>query len=363
MNIKIALLSSAAVLFPTACVLAADAVVAPEPEPTEYVRICDMYGTGYYYIPGSEICLKAGGYLMTMFEGGPLLGDDTDGDGKVDSWQSKTRMALRMDARTETELGTLRGFVEMRFFWASSDGGAPGAEFHPVGNSEALNDAWVKLGGVMVGVSDSMFMTWVDYAADVVHDDLLNYGPWTTHQISYTFDAGNGFSAIAGVEEGNDGDSPFGGAITDYAPDVVLGAKYKNSLLGLYVLGAWDSNADEYTIRGKVSVTPNDRLSLFVLGSWTDDRDDNGGNWYANWGGDWEVVAGGGYKFTDRFTLNGEFTYTGMEEYGASLEGLITIVPGLNARPGIAYAHHNSDFPGHTDEDAWGGYLRTTLMF
>ncbi len=29
----------------------------------DYVRICDTYGTGYYYIPGTETCLKIGGKL------------------------------------------------------------------------------------------------------------------------------------------------------------------------------------------------------------------------------------------------------------------------------------------------------------
>ena len=36
---------------PTA--FAADMVMAPEPEPVEYVRVCDAYGEGFYYIPGT----------------------------------------------------------------------------------------------------------------------------------------------------------------------------------------------------------------------------------------------------------------------------------------------------------------------
>ncbi len=34
-----------------------------EPEPVEYVRVCDAYGTGYFYIPGTETCLQIGGYV------------------------------------------------------------------------------------------------------------------------------------------------------------------------------------------------------------------------------------------------------------------------------------------------------------
>jgi hypothetical protein len=61
MNIKSLLLGSAAALAVVSGAQAADAVVAAEPEPMEYVRVCDAYGTGYFYIPGTETCLKIGG--------------------------------------------------------------------------------------------------------------------------------------------------------------------------------------------------------------------------------------------------------------------------------------------------------------
>ena len=31
--------------------------------PVEYERVCDVYGTGFYYIPGTENCLKITGYV------------------------------------------------------------------------------------------------------------------------------------------------------------------------------------------------------------------------------------------------------------------------------------------------------------
>ena len=63
MNIKSLLLGSAAALLAVSGARAADAVVVAEPEPMEYVRICDVYGTGFYYIPGTETCLKVGGLV------------------------------------------------------------------------------------------------------------------------------------------------------------------------------------------------------------------------------------------------------------------------------------------------------------
>lgn len=58
MKIKSLLFGSAAALVATTGAYAADTVVAPEPESVEYVRVCDAYGAGYFYIPGTETCLR-----------------------------------------------------------------------------------------------------------------------------------------------------------------------------------------------------------------------------------------------------------------------------------------------------------------
>src|SRR5688500_4370825 len=63
MKIRSIFLGSAAALFAVSGARAADAVVIAEPEPVEYVRVCDVYGTGFYYMPGTETCLRVGGYL------------------------------------------------------------------------------------------------------------------------------------------------------------------------------------------------------------------------------------------------------------------------------------------------------------
>ena len=36
------------------------------------MRICSLYGAGYYYIPGTDTCMKIGGYLRVSatFNGG-----------------------------------------------------------------------------------------------------------------------------------------------------------------------------------------------------------------------------------------------------------------------------------------------------
>ena len=126
MNIKSLLLGSAAALVAVSGARAADAVVVAEPEPVEYVRVCDVYGTSFYYIPGTEICLKVGGYVRYDIGAGDLFGDVVlssighrqfeQGD---DTWHKRARFQLRVDARTETELGTLRGYAAINFDWTT----------------------------------------------------------------------------------------------------------------------------------------------------------------------------------------------------------------------------------------------------
>ncbi|NJR13822.1 MAG: porin, partial [Phyllobacteriaceae bacterium] len=62
MKLKSLLLGSAAALVAVSGARAADAIIA-EPEPVEYVRVCDAFGAGFFYIPGTETCLKVGGYV------------------------------------------------------------------------------------------------------------------------------------------------------------------------------------------------------------------------------------------------------------------------------------------------------------
>lgn len=68
MNIKSLLLGSAAALIAVSGARAADAVVVAEPEPAEYVKICDVYGAGYFYIPGTDTCTNANQIVTNQFD-------------------------------------------------------------------------------------------------------------------------------------------------------------------------------------------------------------------------------------------------------------------------------------------------------
>ena len=59
--VKSLLLVSAAGLVAVSGAQAADLPV--KAKPVEYVKVCSLYGAGFYYVPGTDICLKIGAYF------------------------------------------------------------------------------------------------------------------------------------------------------------------------------------------------------------------------------------------------------------------------------------------------------------
>jgi hypothetical protein len=55
------LLGTAAGLMALSAAPAADMPL--KAKPVQYVKICTLYGDGYYYIPGTDTCIRIGGYV------------------------------------------------------------------------------------------------------------------------------------------------------------------------------------------------------------------------------------------------------------------------------------------------------------
>ena len=123
MNIKGLLLGSAAAFAAVSGAQAADAIVAAAPEPMEYVKVCDAFGTGYFYIPGTETCLKIGGLVRWQlnYSKGPLL--TTTNPGYKWSSYTGTKFRLHVEARNDSEVGTVYSFIRIEGTNATSGGG------------------------------------------------------------------------------------------------------------------------------------------------------------------------------------------------------------------------------------------------
>ena len=227
MNIKSLLLGSAAALVAVSGARAADAVVMAEPEPVDYVRVCDVYGKGFYYIPGTETCLSVGGYVRFQVNvaGDPIINLEGD-DYQV---ASRVRARLNFDAREETELGTLRAFARLQ---ATNTAGA--------NNGVGIDQAYIQLGGLLMGYRDTLWSSGIGGLEDgLLTDSDLVVGDFNTNQVSYTFAAG-GFSATIGAEDDGTGDA---------VPDVHAKLVYSGAWGGAYISGVYDETFNQEDVR------------------------------------------------------------------------------------------------------------------
>ena len=114
MKIKSLILGSAAGLIAMSGAQAADLPL--KAKAVEYVRICTLYGAGFYYIPGTDTCIKLGGYLRveTAFNGsnfgGAYAGQLGAQNRFSNYYAARSREDLFIDTRTATEYGVLRTY-------------------------------------------------------------------------------------------------------------------------------------------------------------------------------------------------------------------------------------------------------------
>ncbi|MBZ9814970.1 porin [Mesorhizobium sp. CA7] len=393
MNIKSLLLGSAAALIAVSGARAADAVTVAEPEPAEYVKICDVYGSGYFYIPGTETCLRIGGYVrydiglgdVGSFDGAKNV-DHQDGD-IHSTWYKNTRFTLKTWTGQETELGTLKTYTETRFNFGNNNRGASfnpvtgGYLDNPAGNKNvSLNFAWIQLGGLRVGKDESAFDTFIGYAGNVIQDTLVPYGDFDTNVVQYYFDAGNGFSAVVSLEEG----AGTVGTIDSYVPHVVGGVKYTQGWGAITGVVAYDSNYEEVAGKVRLDVNVTNELSLFGMFGYGSDNnlsdptnviDARGRGFYKIWGGNWAFWAGGTYKFNEKTSFNLQVSGDEDKNYGVAANVAYDIVPGFTVTAEVDYDHFgkfdqwNADptstvnFTGADKKNSVGGLLRFQRSF
>lgn len=349
MNIKSLLISSTAALSAASGAHAADAIVAAEPEPMEYVRVCDAFGKGYFYIPGTETCLKFGGYARFEVRGGEAFARRTNtGD---DTYRITSRFTFRVSTATDTELGALKSYVETRWNWNTDS--VPGG--YQNRDQFQLIIAVLELGGLRMGLDDSAFTSFTNYAGGVINDGT--FGPYSTNLIAYSYENGP-LRAVFSLEQGDSSVAVTDWGIDDYVPHVVGGIGYKAGMVDLSAVAAYDTrdgvgrggwagklradvtineaasvfamlmygeNTSGYTtwargaardtvsVIGGGSLTVSDKATFNIQGQWTD------GNTLSDM---WEVAANVAYKPVDGLTLKPELLYRSngvTDEVGAML--------------------------------------------
>jgi hypothetical protein len=216
--IKSLILGSAAGLVALSGAQAADLPV--KAKAVEYVRICSLYGAGFFYIPGTDTCIKLGGYVRvdTTFNGGVYGGPSYNGDlGQGNRYRdyfvSRSRMAITVDTRTATEYGVVRTFGQGDFqfnnFGGSGNNPTALATFDANrlssagGGYVAVEMVFLQFAGFTFGKSASAYATpWNGYPGN--NNSYLMGGPdYVTgvNNIQYTAQFGNGVSATIGLDD------------------------------------------------------------------------------------------------------------------------------------------------------------------
>ncbi|WP_208436109.1 porin [Bartonella phoceensis] len=371
MNIKSFFLSSTAAFLVVSGAQAASTVI-PEPEPVEYIRVCDAYGKGYFYIPGTETCMRLSGNVRADFLGGGNIDATTNAElaEKRKTYYASSRLTLVFQSASETELGTLRSYARIFSNW--NDGLNKGGG--------TLAAAYIELAGFRVGLDDTIFNSWTGGYGNVLNDSsIAPAGTTRTNFISYTFSGDSGFSAIIGAELGNNtfkyqtdryyyidkndeialvsGDNPLPSkGIKNYAPNLVLGMKFTQKWGSAATVAAYDSYYKKWAGKVRVDFNVNERLNLWLMGGYKNSVDyyaiekdtDNvlsrqNTTIYANWGGKWAAWAGATYKLTPKANLNAQISYSAVKTFATSVNVAYTLVPGFMITPEVTYVSWNDD--------------------
>jgi hypothetical protein len=202
--VKSLLLGTTAGLVAVAGAQAADMPV--KAAPVQYVKICSLYGDGFYYIPGTDICLKVGGYVRGEYgwnngvsqTNGPFQGGTSaTGSGYKDRFDGqdfnmRTRAYAWFDSRQQTEYGTLRTYLQMGVNYDSPQ--ATSTNFN-------ANRAFVQFAGFTVGTAQSFYDFYSVPASSFWGTLASDTGDGGWKVFAYTAQYGNGFSATFSMEE------------------------------------------------------------------------------------------------------------------------------------------------------------------
>jgi hypothetical protein len=214
----------------------------------EYVKICSAYGAGFYYIPGTDICLRVGGYvfLETGVKGRnaavDVIYDGAGGDPVFNSndnyMQWRARGHVILDARQNTAYGTLRAYFVGGVSYATTAAGDAGVQAPAGTNTGAsLDRAFIEFAGFTAGFTESFFSFGGAYS--IVASPSLSWD-WLP-LIAYTAQLGNGVTATLSIQDGAAmrstmiGTSAYGG---DNAPDIVGNVRVTQAWGSAQIMGA-----------------------------------------------------------------------------------------------------------------------------
>lgn len=244
MTMKSLLLGAAAGIAAVGAAQAADLPMT-KGEAVEYVKVCTEFGPGFFYIPGSDTCLKIGGEIRADYRVFGGTGFSRDDNRSAFGTQGR----IWFDARTQTDWGLLRSYFQINASGRTASVTGLGTQ-----NKFEVDKAFIQFGGLTAGYAHSFFgfydndygnTIWAPYYAESSTVNLL----------AYTAQFGGGFQATLSIEDGRDhrsssqfGDIVIAGTRYNYRqggqqfPDIVGQLRLDQSWGGLAVQAALHQN-------------------------------------------------------------------------------------------------------------------------
>ncbi|WP_158266803.1 porin [Alsobacter soli] len=215
MNIKTRLLMATAAGIATVSGAQAADLPSKKAAPVEYVRVCSTMGAGFFYIPGTDTCIRVGGRAAYEFQyGTPFARNDA-------TTGSRTTGRIYMDARTATEYGLVRAYVRVdvrrrigQIYSGSQQRTGiafTGTSVDYAGQAQTtvdLNRAFVQFGGITAGRTQSFYDF---YSGDLEYVGTTAGSALVNNLLAYTATFGSGFSATLSMEDSVERRSGFSG--------------------------------------------------------------------------------------------------------------------------------------------------------
>ena len=211
----------------------------------EYVKICSLYGAGFYYIPGTDTCIKLGGYLraeVALNTNSVYSGQQSTNNGSMNRltnyYTMRAREDFNIDTRTATEYGVVRTFFDGVFSWTtgnyvgtgsatgstaysgtlaaatnpgatttglfgSGSGAVNSTDGNTSGGSLGVYYAFIQFAGFTMGKAVSQFdAPWTNYPGNNFDGLVGGSGTVTgVNQFTYTADFGQGVTAAFSAED------------------------------------------------------------------------------------------------------------------------------------------------------------------
>lgn len=356
MNMK-TLLGTAAGLMVATGAYAADLPGEAAPVAVDYVKVCDAYGAGFFYIPGTETCLKISGRVRASLSYNNFGGDYNDNT--ADNVTSRVDARVQFDARTASDIGTVRSFFEIGVDDATRD--------------ILANQAFIQVGYVTVGRHDEVADHDGLYG---INDSTWDIADYTANGLSVVVDnLGGGFYVGAGVYANNDTDyneehltrprlwESEKQVEAHYAAVIgITGQSWGDAdISGVYRTYDGTDN-DIFGVKATANLKLIDKLSLRAWAAYTD----GGEGGYVNLAG-FEVdnvvdlALAASYQVTDPLAIYAGVRYQIVDEpAGSKADDLVyanlgadyELAPGLNLQGEVDYA----------SQDDWNQFTAVTRL-